>query len=261
MALTIEPGVNLGPGISLTAPPPAYVTSGLLLFLDAGNPLSYPASGTTWYDISGNGNNATWTPGSTAPTYSTVKGGGFVFNNSIMTIPNSSSMQPGTNSWTVELWMAWNGVYSGGQGCCVIGSINTPLGDQANGWSVYPGGGSQWSAHYGDGISGIGSYNGASNGTRIATSGQIQNWTITLDKTTGSHSINYYLNGVLDFNHVIGGVPGAITQTAPVYIGGMPPISSYFIGGTIYAIRVYNTVLSNAQRLLNYTSLRTRFGI
>lgn len=35
------------------------VTDGLKLWLDASNPVSYPGSGTTWYDLSGNGNNGT----------------------------------------------------------------------------------------------------------------------------------------------------------------------------------------------------------
>jgi hypothetical protein len=34
-----------------------YVTDGLVLFLDASNPLSYPGSGGTWFDISGNNRN------------------------------------------------------------------------------------------------------------------------------------------------------------------------------------------------------------
>ena len=35
-------------------------TTNLQLLLDASNPKSYPGSGTTWYDISGNGKNFTW---------------------------------------------------------------------------------------------------------------------------------------------------------------------------------------------------------
>ena len=40
---------------------PNTVTSGLVLELDAGNIKSYPGSGTTWYDKSGNANNGTLT--------------------------------------------------------------------------------------------------------------------------------------------------------------------------------------------------------
>ena len=41
------------------------VTDGLKLWLDASNPLSYPGTGTTWYDLSGNGNNGTMVNGVT----------------------------------------------------------------------------------------------------------------------------------------------------------------------------------------------------
>jgi len=42
---------------------PKIVTDGLVLALDASNPKSYPGSGTTWFDLSGNGNNGTLTNG------------------------------------------------------------------------------------------------------------------------------------------------------------------------------------------------------
>ena len=38
---------------------PRIVTDGLVLALDAGNAKSYPGSGNTWYDLSGNGRNFT----------------------------------------------------------------------------------------------------------------------------------------------------------------------------------------------------------
>ena len=46
---------------------PNIVMDGLVLALDAGNPKSYPGSGSTWKDLSGNGNNGTLVNG---PTYS-----------------------------------------------------------------------------------------------------------------------------------------------------------------------------------------------
>jgi hypothetical protein len=38
---------------------PVIVSDGLVLYLDASNTLSYPGSGSIWYDLSGNGNNVT----------------------------------------------------------------------------------------------------------------------------------------------------------------------------------------------------------
>jgi hypothetical protein len=44
---------------------PNIVTDGLVLHLDAGSTKSYPGSGTTWYDLSGNGNTGTLINGAT----------------------------------------------------------------------------------------------------------------------------------------------------------------------------------------------------
>jgi hypothetical protein len=38
---------------------PSIITQNLVLCLDAGNPKSYPGSGTAWTDLSGNGNTGT----------------------------------------------------------------------------------------------------------------------------------------------------------------------------------------------------------
>lgn len=56
---------------------PRIVTNGLILYLDAANRQSYLGSGTTWTDLSGNGNNGTLTNG---PTYSSANGGSIVFD-------------------------------------------------------------------------------------------------------------------------------------------------------------------------------------
>jgi len=58
---------------------PSIVTSGLVLYLDAANSRSYPGSGTSWFDLSGNGNNGTLTNG---PTFNSGNGGSIVFDGS-----------------------------------------------------------------------------------------------------------------------------------------------------------------------------------
>ena len=56
---------------------PSIVTDGLVLCFDAANPKSYPGSGTTWYDLSGNDNHGTLL---NEPSFSSDKGGCFVFD-------------------------------------------------------------------------------------------------------------------------------------------------------------------------------------
>ena len=56
---------------------PSIVTDGLQLCFDAANPKSYPGSGTTWYDLSGNDKHGTLL---NEPSFSSDKGGCFVFD-------------------------------------------------------------------------------------------------------------------------------------------------------------------------------------
>jgi len=58
---------------------PKIITDELLFTIDAGNSKSYPGSGTTWTDLSGNGSTGTLQNG---PTYSSLNGGSIVFDGS-----------------------------------------------------------------------------------------------------------------------------------------------------------------------------------
>jgi hypothetical protein len=48
---------------------PKIITDGLALCLDSANPKSYPGSGNTWFDVSGNNRNFAW---NTSPTYTSA---------------------------------------------------------------------------------------------------------------------------------------------------------------------------------------------
>ena len=56
---------------------PRIVSNGLVLALDAADKNSYPGSGITWRDVSGNNNNGTLTNG---PTFDSSNGGSIVFD-------------------------------------------------------------------------------------------------------------------------------------------------------------------------------------
>jgi hypothetical protein len=107
------------------------IDTGLRLFLNAGNVSSYPGSGTTWFDISGYGNNATLVNG---PTYSPYNSGSIVFDgtNDYGTITyNANSFLLGTEDFTMNFWYnrTTTGLYAkifgigayGNPGCLQVG--------------------------------------------------------------------------------------------------------------------------------------------
>jgi hypothetical protein len=84
---------------------PKIVTDGLVLCLDAANSRSYPGSGTTWFDLSGNGNNGTLANG---PTFNANNNGSIVFDgtNDYVEITNRNTnleFQP-SQAFTVSTW-------------------------------------------------------------------------------------------------------------------------------------------------------------
>ena len=84
---------------------PKIVTDGLVLCLDAANRKSYPGTGTTWLDRSGNGNHGTLTNG---PTFSSANGGSLIFDgtNDYVLCPKPSSIV-NSGQISISLWAKW----------------------------------------------------------------------------------------------------------------------------------------------------------
>jgi hypothetical protein len=82
---------------------PSIITQNLSLCLDAANPKSYPGSGTTWFDLSGNGNNGTLVNG---VGYSGDNLGSLVFDgvDDYVGCGNDASINFGTGDFTVSVW-------------------------------------------------------------------------------------------------------------------------------------------------------------
>jgi hypothetical protein len=81
--------INYGPRVS---------TQGLVLALDAADRNSYPGSGTTWYDLSGSGNDHTLTG---SPTYGSNR---FTLNGSSQGFTRATSMNGISSTNTVVIW-------------------------------------------------------------------------------------------------------------------------------------------------------------
>ena len=78
------------------------IQDGLVLNLDAGNSLSYPGSGTTWYDLSGNGNNGTLVNG---VGFDSGNGGSLVFDGVDDYAIVSNDVTSGINDFAVSVWV------------------------------------------------------------------------------------------------------------------------------------------------------------
>ena len=218
---------------------PRIVTSGLVMLLDAANPKSYPGTGTTWSDLSGNGNNGTLTNG---PTYSSANNGSIVFDGVNDTM-SSTYNKVGGNDTTLEVWFNWGGV---------TGTFTMIyLGNGANsgyGFFVHdgsgPGSGNKVGVLYGGSF-----YNALNIGTTYATlqSGVWTNLVITRDSNT---TILYQNAALLGSTTRI---PNGNTGSLAYYAA--PP------GGNISVQKVYNRALSAAEVQQNFNATRSRYGV
>lgn len=219
---------------------PSIVTNGLVLALDAANPKSYPGSGSTWFDLSGNGNNLTLV---NSPTFSSSYGGCFTFNGSNQRayIPNascSSNFKTMTSYSSVAVIKslnsdtAWHTLYSFGDSSNfldmwqrattrVYGSDGTQLYSSID---MYTAGLSVWAQTSSVADGGVLYRNGASIGSASVAS-QTSTSTFDFGIAYDSNTLTYFAN--LEF-----------------------PI-----------LFIYNRVLTSAEVQQIYFAVRGRFGI
>ena len=100
--MNIGSGITIADGITIAGQ--SVVTTGLQLYLDAGNASSYSGSGTAWNDLSGNSRNGTLTNG---PTYSSADGGSIVFDGADDFVQCSGSLT--VTAATFVAWIKRNG--------------------------------------------------------------------------------------------------------------------------------------------------------
>lgn len=81
---------------------PSINTSNLQLLLDAGNPKSYPGSGTTWFDISGKSRNFAW---NSTPTFSSTGASSHLVTTGLQCIGPASNSFGVNNSTGYTIFM------------------------------------------------------------------------------------------------------------------------------------------------------------
>lgn len=218
----------------------SIVTSGLVMYVDAANVKSYPGSGTTWFDLSGNVNNGTLTNG---PTFDSSYGGNIVFDgvNDFVSVPHNSNQNP--SNITINSWVRVS-----------IDSVNNPniLGKGANlGYRLRVR--SDSSVAFND--------RGATN--PLITSGSL----ISLDTwynivATGSGSgLQIYINGLLIISNATAFGGNVSTEALAIGAEGVNLNFNESFFGSISSVSLYNRVLSATEIQQNFNALRGRYGI
>lgn len=219
---------------------PKIITDGLVLALDAANVKSYPGSGTTWYDLSGNNRNGTVNG---APTYTansfTLNGNGDFFDCGSNTITGSSA-------FTLMSWFKTSTVskYSG-----VIS-----IGGSGNGPYI----GTVAAAQVGTANSIGGGFYGNNWGTGITT---VNAWVhLAMTYAGGTNGLTtFYVNGISILNQNFSGTPN--TPANLIRVGRIGTDTIYDLNGSVASASIYDRQLSNAEILQNFNALKGRYGI
>lgn len=217
---------------------PRIVTDGLILLLDAANTKSYPGSGTTWTDLSGNRNNGIAV---NSPTYNSS--GFFTFDGSTQRFGCGNAANLRVTVGSISAWFAADNTNTSYNGIIT----------KQNAWGLFVLDNVLAAYDWG---------NNVARNTGITVGNNSWNHAVmTFTETTGTPSNNakIYLNG----SEVLTTTVRNSSQTIEVQIGdgNGDIVSNQFYGGKIAAASVYNRVLSAIEVQQNFNAYRGRFGI
>ena len=235
---------------------PVIIRDGLVLALDANDRNSYPGSGTTWTDISGNGNHATRNGNAANPVWNSA--GYFQFNasdgstgaNNIFTVANSTSLQNLTNT-TMQFVCAMETKTPVGSDygwMCIV--TKGEEGNQRPGTSVHQDPGLRY--YHIECPSAVNSVEDLFTNADY-TGNKYNVFQTRVSSTTGTQG---WLNGVEVSDN------GGLTttgNTSTLYIGNNGSMELF--KGKFASLYIYNRALSNSELLLNYNALKSRFNI
>lgn len=235
---------------------PDGVTDGLVLALDAGNTKSYPKTGATWFDLSGNDFD---TALGNSPTFSTANQGVLTFNGSSQ-FADTPTITGVTSNWTVCIWFYPTSVsnYENPIDCNYghpngSGNVGPRLEmDSSNNLVWVWSGDSSNSNFY----------------TSLASSGGLTQsvWHFAALSRTSSNTVINFLDGEVKTTTInTVGSPSAtfVNEFTNVNIGrgfSLGGAERYFTGN-ISTVKLYNRALTAAELLQNYYALKTRVGL
>ena len=250
--ITIEKGITISDSSSGSAGP---VLSDLQLYLDASNASSYPGTGTTWTDLSGQSNNGTLVNG---PVY-TSNPGYFTFN---LANDRYVSTSGTISSLSTATFIAWvNSSQTQADYTNILMSRNG-MGSATNyatGMNIVPGGNNNLGYHWND--------EGTSYGWDSGLTVPNNEWSMIAITVSSTAAIAYLCKS--------SGITTATNTTSHSSVVG-PPLN-FFISqdrgggpggggyrnfiGSISQVLIYNRALTNSEITQNFTATKSIYGL
>jgi len=221
-------------GVTFATPSPipaGIVTAGLIMYLDAGVSASYPGSGSTWTDITYNGNNGTLI---NSPTYSSANGGSILFDgvDDYVGLTNVTLSVPSGQNFVWNAWVKTPAVLSGYKMILSVNSYyqylslyNNQFVLDARGYATL----------------------------RFGTLTPNTWYNVTVVRES---NIDYqYINGVL-----INSKANATGFGGTLAVGKWAYNNTLYYNSNISVVSIYNAKLNAAEVLQNFDTLKSRYG-
>jgi hypothetical protein len=223
------------------------VANGLVLNLDAAQRRSYPSTGTTWNDLSGNNRNGTLING---PTFNSANGGSISFdgvNDYVNTNYNAGTF----SQFTIHAWIFKTNTTKAFI-LNTAGTATPPAFLFGFGIELYE------DVAYFDVTS------GSTDGyAEFPFTGNGWNcWSLVYDgtQTGNSNKVKVYLNSVLQSLTFTGTIASSIPSSDVFYLSRRPWVVEYSLC-RIANVNMYNRALSAAEVGQNFNALKSRFGL
>lgn len=227
---------------------PSIATSGLVLCLDAGNPRSYPGSGTRWSDVS-----ASSFIGTTASTtYTSGTSGYFAFNGTSSNVQVPITGSPSLYNFQVAIQN-----YKAMSPGTSMGPYYSAIGFTANGYSTIGLNLGEWTGSATNETVSWWHY-GAAQGANYITDTIDANFNVYTINWNGS-TYDIWINGTKRTLSSFGTM-SLISNLTNVSIGYNQGWA-YWFQGNIASVSMYNRQLSDSEVTQNFNAIRTRFNL
>ena len=241
---------------------PDIVEDGLVLALDAANTRSYPGSGTTWFDISGNNRNFTINNPANV-SHVSDNGGAFDFAGTTGYIEDADgeSYINGLTALALEVWVK-SDVTSTDKGIFIV---TTPAGADVCLTLRYDAagfdGGASSTIKFAAGPSTATGTNSEASGNSQTTDWQCLLMTWSTSVNTGLPKL--YINGQEDVLSDNDAQTNAVSGATRVLIGvgSKDTLGSSSWNGKIANVKLYNRIFTDTEVLQNYNAIKSRFGL